>query len=275
MLRIEPMSVNLRQRARDALERAKTEMASTDSERLKYAALELRMAIEAVTYERAESYGDELPTSAYQTWQPKKLMQVLLEIEPLADKSGSIAFGIEDVPGEQAKEMTFLGKEQVFDFKSIKRHYDALGSYLHTPTLKQIEEQGSIDGTRLRQRCTEIVNALEAVLSSRVFNINFGSFTSVQCMNTDCGKTIRKRHPHGVDVVVAKCFDCEAEYEITLEPNGQWQWKPLIQEVPCSTESCDEVFKLWNHEVKAGSNWRCRGCNRKFQLGLAILEVQP
>lgn len=269
------MSVNFRQRARDALNRAKTEMASTDSERLKYATLELRMAIEAVTYERAQSYGDELPPSAYQTWQPKKLMQVLLEIEPLADKSGSIAFGIEDVPGEQAKEMTSLGKEQVFDFKAIKSHYDALGSYLHTPTLKQIEVQRSIDGSRLRQRCAEIVNALEAVLSSRVFNINFGSFTTIQCINTDCGKTIRKRHPHGVDVVAAKCFECEAEYEITLEPNGQWQWKPLIQEVSCSTESCDEVFKLWNHEVKSGSHWRCRGCNRKFQLGLAIFEVQP
>ena len=268
------MTVNFRQRARDALARAKAEMDSTDSERLKYAALELRMAIEAVTYERAQSYSDELPPSAYQTWQPKKLMQELLEIEPRADKPSSIAYGIEDVPGEPAKKMTFLGGEQVFGLKAIKGHYDALGSYLHSPTLKQIEDKGVIDGARLKERCAEIVKALEVVFSSPVFNINFGSFTSIPCMNSDCGKTVRKRHPHGVEVLTAQCFECNAEYEITAENNGQWQWRPLVEDVSCPTESCGEVFKLWKHEMKSGSHWRCRGCNRRFQLGLAIFEAQ-
>jgi hypothetical protein len=268
------MNINFRQRARDALGRAKAEMAIEDSERLKYAALELRMAIEALTYERAQSYREELPPSEYQTWQPKKLMQVLLDIEPLADMSSSIAYGVQDAPGEQAKEMTPLGKEQVFSLKEIKSHYDALGSYLHSPTLKQIEEKGVLDSSRLKERCAQIVISLDGVLSSPVFNINFGRFTSIQCMNSDCGKMIRKRHPRGVETLAAKCFECQAEYEIHLEPNGQWLWKPLVQEVPCSTESCDEVFKLWTHESKSGSQWSCSGCKRKFFLGLTILEEQ-
>lgn len=268
------MKVNFRQRARDALERAKTEIASNDSERLKYAALELRMAIEAVTYERAQSYGDELPPSAYQTWQPKKLMQELLEIEPRADKPSSIAYGIEDVLGEPAKHMTFLGAEQVFGLKSIKGHYDALGSYLHSPTLKQLEEKGSPDVARLKERCAEIVEALDAVLSSRVFNINFGNFTSIECMNSDCSKPIRKRHPHGVEVLAAKCYECDAEYEITADANGKWLWRPIVEELSCPTESCGEVFKRWNHEIKSGSQWCCQGCKNKFQLGLAIFQEQ-
>lgn len=269
------MTVNFRQRARDALARAKSEIDSTDSERLKYAALELRMAIEAVTYERAQSYGDELPPSAYQTWQPKKLMQELLEIEPRADKPSSIAYGIQDVPGEPAKHMTFLGGEQVFGLKAIKGHYDALGSYLHSPMLKQLEDKGVVDVARLKERCAEIVNALEDVLSSPVFNINFGSFTSIECMNSDCGKPIRKRHPHGVEVLAAKCYECNAEYEITADASGQWLWRPMVEEVSCPTESCGEVIKLWKHEIKSGSHWRCNGCNRKFQFGLAIFEEQP
>jgi hypothetical protein len=268
------MTVNFRQRARDALDRAKVEIASNDSERLKYAALELRMAIEAVTYERAQSYRDELPPSAYETWQPKKLMQVLLEIEPRADKSSSIAFGREDVPGEPAKQMTFLGSEQVFGLKAIKGHYDALGSYLHSPTLKQLEEKGSLDINRLKERCEEIVAALDAVLTSRVFNINFGNFTSIECMNSDCGRPIRKRHPHGVEVLAAKCYECNAEYEITADANGEWLWRPMVEEVSCPSESCGEVIKLWKHEIKSGSHWRCQGCSNKFQLGLAIFQEQ-
>lgn len=268
------MKVNFRQRARDSLERAKTEIASNDSDRLKYAALELRMAIEAVTYERAQSYGDELPPSAYQTWQPKKLMQVLLEIEPRADKPSSIAYGIQDAPREPAKQMTFLGGEQVFGLKAIKGHYDALGSYLHSPTLKQLEEKGTHDAVRLKERCAEIVTALDEVLSSRVFNINFGNFTSIECMNSECGEPIRKRHPHGVEVLAAKCYECNADYEITADANGEWLWRPMVEEVSCPTESCGEVIKLWQHEVKSGSHWRCRGCNNKFQLGLAIFQEQ-
>lgn len=268
------MSVNFRQRARDSLERAKLEMVSNDPERLKYAALELRMAIEAVTYERAQSYDDDLPPSAYQTWQPKKLMEELLEIEPRADKPSSIAYGIEDVPGEPAKQMTSLGGEQVFGLKAIKGHYDALGSYLHSPTLKQLQEKGSLDVARLKERCGAIVAALDAVLSSRVFNINFGSFTSIACMNSDCGKPIRKRHPHGVEILAAKCYECDADYEIAADSSGQWIWRPMVEEVSCPTESCGEVFKLWKHEIKSGSHWRCRGCNNKFRLGLAIFPEQ-
>lgn len=230
------------------------------------------MAIEAVTYERAQSYREELPPSSYRTWQPTKLMKVLLEIEPLADKSGKISFGLEEIPGQPAKEMTYLGAEQVFDLKAIKTYYDALGSFLHMPMLKQIEEKGELDPDKLKSKCLEIVQKLEAVLSSSVFNINFGSFSSIQCMNSDCGKTIRKRHPHGLEVLAAQCFECNAEYEITSENNGQWQWRPLVEEVLCSTESCGEVFKLWKHEIKSGSHWHCNGCNRKFQLGLAIFE---
>jgi hypothetical protein len=88
------MQLSFRQKARDALHRAKDEMNSASLERLKYAALELRMAMECLTYERASSYAGELPPAEYATWQPRKLMQLLLEINPRADKNSSIAFGL-------------------------------------------------------------------------------------------------------------------------------------------------------------------------------------
>jgi hypothetical protein len=42
--------------ARQALRRAQAEMSSSDPERLEYAALELRKAMEAVIYDRAQLY---------------------------------------------------------------------------------------------------------------------------------------------------------------------------------------------------------------------------
>lgn len=267
------MSVNFRQRARESLARAKLEMETNGDERLRYAALELRMAIEAVTYERAQSYSKELPPSAYRTWQPKKLMDVLLEIEPNADKGGSVAMGREDVYGEPAKEMTSLGSERVFDLPAIKANYDALGSFLHTPTLKQLEDGGGSDMVRLRQRCSDIVQKLEAVLSSPIFNVNFGSFATIQCMDPECNHTIRKRIPHKTELVNAKCFDCGAEYQIRASEDGKCVWEPMQETVACPTESCEHTFAMWKHEVKPGSHWRCPKCFRQYQIGLAIFEV--
>ena len=58
------MPVNFRHRAREALARAKAEIDSGEPERLKYAALELHMAIEAVTYERAVIQSVQDPVKA-------------------------------------------------------------------------------------------------------------------------------------------------------------------------------------------------------------------
>jgi len=85
--------------ARAAQKRARTELDAGDDERLKYAALELREAMEALTYDRAATYNAELPTAAYDTWQPRKVMELLLEIDPNADKDSSLAVGLEETPG--------------------------------------------------------------------------------------------------------------------------------------------------------------------------------
>ena len=45
---------------------------SNDDERPPYAVLELRFAMEAITYDRAQAFKDDLPFEEYSTWQPRK-----------------------------------------------------------------------------------------------------------------------------------------------------------------------------------------------------------
>lgn len=266
------MTVNFRQRAREALARAKDEMASGSDARLHYAALDLRMAIECVTYERARSYEEELPPTEYDTWQPGKLMKELLEIDPDADASGTLSFGIEDVPGEPAKEMKTLGAEKVFNLAAIKGSYDALGSYLHQPTLKQLSKGGH-DLPKARLKFKRIASQLDEVLASPIFNSNFGNFTSFQCMNDDCTRQIRKRIPRGAETVIAECFDCSAEHEITVDDDGKCSVRPLVQDVKCANPSCEHALKLFKHELRPGAYWTCTGCGTRSQIGLAVFAV--
>lgn len=264
------MTLNFRHLSRESVSRARAELASGDRARLRFAALELRMAIEAVTYERAQSYREEIPQSEYRTWQPKKVMQLLTDIEPNADKGSSLAFGIEDVPGVAAKEVTSLGAEKVFGLRAIKDHYDALGSYLHMPTLKQLEEAGEPDPEKLRSRCLAIIDLLDDVLASPVFNINFGTFSSIACMNPDCGKTVRRRIPLGETLLTVACLACAMDYEVSVGPNGECLWRPILEDVQCPSEACEQVFKVSPGELIPGRRLECQSCRRRFQIGLAL-----
>jgi CHAD domain-containing protein len=68
---------DFRDRARMSLKRAKSELESHDPHRLRYAVLELRDAMEALTYDRLRAYRAEIPPEEYATWQPRKVVAML------------------------------------------------------------------------------------------------------------------------------------------------------------------------------------------------------
>jgi len=269
------MKTSFRSAAHQALSRAKAEIESGSHERLRYAALELRLCIEALTYDRAQAFATEIPPEQYDTWQPRKLLQVLLDIEPTADQSYTLSYGQESAFGQRAEEMRVFGSETVFNLRAIKKHYDALGSFLHMPTLKQVQEDGDSDFSKLKSRCALIVASLDAALLSTVYNATFARFTQLNCL--ECGEIVRKRFPVGKEVVDVECFECHAGYRLTSPEPGKVHWEPMQQIIACQTKSCGHEFAIWNHEIKPGTHWKCVKCEQRFRIGFAVLpdEATP
>jgi hypothetical protein len=92
-------------------------------------------------------------------------------------------------------------------------------------------------------------------------------------MNDDCKKPIRKRMPHGKDLVDAQCFECKAQYTITKEQDGSVLWTPKVTDASCSTLGCREKMTLWLHEIRPGTHWHCRGCGAHNVIELAVMKV--
>ena len=259
--------------ARKALSRARTELGSGDDDRLKYAALEMRLAMEALTYDRVHAYRDEMPPQEYEAWQPKKVMQLLIDIDPNADKNSSLAFGIEEQYGKPANEMKMLGSQHVLNLATLKKHYDALGSYLHMPTLGQLKDGGQPDLGKLRDQCNEIVGVIEHALTSPVFNIRMGQFATIDC--AQCGKVISRCLPFGEEEVEAKCFECGAEYLVRNAGEGKNLWEPLGQQIKCPEETCNENIWVWQDKVKVWTSLTCNGCGQAFELVLDLEKREP
>lgn len=259
------MSHSFRNDARKSLEFARKELATSDNERLRHAALELRMCVEAITYDRAEAYKAELPSEEYETWQPAKLLHALLAIDPTANSTKTIAFGKEDVPGEPAKEMQVLGTDKPLTLKVIKHHYDALGNFLHVPTLKQIQSGSVTLPEKVRRRCEALVAELDAALQSTVFNFTVGQFSHIDCMR--CEKPIKRRLPDGFSELETSCIHCRAPY-LLREKDGETQWIALQQFVPCP--KCSENMKVWRDEIVNGASFKCGHCETALKVGLAF-----
>lgn len=265
--------MNYRHESRQASKRARAALANNNDESLKYAALELRMAMESLTYDRANAYKDEFPPDEYETWQPRKVMAVLLEIDTTADKDSTIAYGIEETPGKPASQMTMLGTETVLNMETLRRHYDALGSFLHVPTLKQTKSGKGHDPGKLRGRCTEIADNIDQVLASPVHNVTIGNFASMDC--AECGKPIRKRMPTTAEAVEAECFSCKASYTIKDTGGDQVHWESHIHELACGNKDCGHKIQIWRREFAAGITWTCPDCAGQNTITYGLRHESP
>lgn len=171
--------------------------------------------------------------------------------------------------------MQVRGADTVFTLANLKAHYDAIGSYLHMPSLEQLQTRKIPDITKLRERCEKVVGLVEAVLSSPVWNCTLGVFaTLAQCMNEDCKKPVRKRIPVGRESLEVQCFECKAEYILTAQPDGRVLWQPRQTLAPCSTPDCPEKMALWAHEIMPGAHWHCRGCGAHNGITLSVAKIE-
>ena len=250
-----------RNQARQALKRAQELLAG---DQLRYAALELRLAIEALTYDRAQAYMKELPLEALSRWQPKQLMDALLEIDPTAGETYTVGVGSEPAPGVAPETMHTLGTEVAFGLAQIKKHYHLVGSLLHTPTMQQLSQGIGWDPHKARKRGEDTAHQIEVSLNSPVWNFTLGVFSDFRCLR--CDQPIHKRVPHGQTQLVANCIYCNAPHAGHRREDGKIHWSPMMTRASCPTPNCPEPVELWDDEIKPGTHWTCKGCNKHYRV---------
>lgn len=262
---------NYRAAAKQSLERALQEMESSDTNRLRYAALELRMALEALVYERAKNYSNDASWKKLSTWQPKKLLRLLLELDPYADKDAIISVGEPDQEGQPASIMHCLGRERVLKLEEINRFYDRLGSYLHTPTKAQVDAGLPESAEKILAKCRELAAILQEVFKSQIINSDFKISSEIQCVR--CGAKVYGRLPPSMEESIATCLECEAQYIVNSLPNEQAEWQPITQPLQCSNKECMEETWIFQQDIKPGMEWECEKCGQQSRITLGILPV--
>ena len=154
--------INYRDRARKHVAEARARLAEPGEAAARQACLSLRMAIEALTYQNLRAYLAETPNSVMAQWTPKKVMDELLAVDPHADRTVTVFFGIEETPGVPAADMQPLGEDRRFTQAWGNKAHNALGSFLHEPTIRQ-SETGKATEEQARTKASEIADELDFI----------------------------------------------------------------------------------------------------------------
>ena len=110
------------------------------------------------------------------------------------------------------EEMQLVGQDRRFSMKWANKNHNALGNFLHAPTMHQIESGGAPTAAAITEKATEVANECEQILNSPVFNVNFGQFFEFECK--DCRTQIRRRVGSFTPEQGVVCPKCRATYDV-------------------------------------------------------------
>lgn len=250
---------------REHYRRAKAHLDAEDDERLAYAALELRMCLEAIIYSKLKTYAKRLPTSVKKKWQPPQALKALLTLEPDADRDFNLRMVREAQPGATAEESpTSLHSHRTVKYRWLRKHYNKLGSYLHvSQPFAPPKVPYRIGLKRLREALEEITEELEPVVASTMdasLAMTIG-FECVVCRNQVlCNEAGLER----TSAAVCLDPDCETEYEAARDDEGEW-----IFTIPRFTFICDvckQPFEVEDRQLELGLEITCEECNTCHRL---------
>lgn len=227
---------------------------------LRYAALELRCCIEALTYEKLMASHSLLSSEALSTWQAPQAVRYLLEMDPGGDKDFTIAMGIEDVPGQPAKEMQLVGQHRSLNATWVRKHYNKLGSYLHAP-------HPSAPGARrvpTVEYLKEVVNELDRVCAGTITGGWMAEVYEFQCMI--CSNTIVCTDHKASSGTTLVCHhpNCDAEYLPRKESDTTYAFHLVQTLFDCA--ACKSQIPVLNKRLRLGLVFVCPECGKRNKL---------
>ncbi|MFG6459827.1 hypothetical protein [Roseateles sp. BYS96W] len=257
---------------RQALERAKELLANPVEFNLRYAALELRVVMEMVTYEKLVAAQDVIPPEVLKTWQPPQAVKSLLEFQEHADQTFTIevaAPGQEPEDFDQLDDAEKLEHFQKLDFKKLgehhalslkwlKKNYNKIGNLLHAPSPGSSAQEPA----RTAKYLAEVVSELDLVLSSTISTFVERGGCVFSCQS--CGKPVIRNAEAMKAGALAVCStpDCDGAYRLVNPGDDEWTVEPVQAKFKCPACSHESIY--WPRKVKVGSALKCPGCARRF-----------
>jgi len=200
---------------------------------LTYAALESRLTIELICYERLMAAYGYFSYSDLRRWQPKDIVQqVIWEANELA--ATALKFSVSETPVDPAHppqsvadyenfEYVDVGTQVGFNIKEIGKLWNSLsGAALHVRTPKSKDSHLSVygDPEKIRVKVEKALDLFKEVAKGNLLTTSPGPEISYKC--DGCGTTIKRKMDLIYNGMVASCGSdgCNESYVLTIDESG-------------------------------------------------------
>lgn len=227
---------------------------------IRYACLELRYCIEAISYEKAKLYRKHLPYEVVAKWQPRKLIDALVEFDPYVNENFSINLWFENQDGSKDK-LIFSGSHNCLPSTFLKKHYNKLGFYLHVPTIAQKDSYvDSQETAKIKDYLLSIADSIRAS-ADNLIDSNIAETVSAYCQ--ECNQFIIRnvKSLEKNPIVVCTNSQCMAQYDVTVTKNGS-MWKLRTFDIECP--DCKIKYYYGLHLLNEGAVVKCDECQSEF-----------
>ena len=263
-------SVQYRELAKDLLQDAERSLSDGTDDGLLLCALKLRQTMEALTYAKAQRYEEDLGPKEMRKWQPRQMMHRMLEVDPIADRPVRLEVEVSEGEGAAIK-FKELASDTPISLEDLKKNYDALGSFLHVPTMQSIEQKGWHSKTKLRRRCVALAETLRKAVESN-WTLRLSSSVQFDCHR--CGQSMRRHLDCTMESRTVACWHCDASYLLTHSDGNELDRKPLVELVACANKSCAGKMPVWRNDLKYGASFTCETCGVKTMIAYSVVVAE-
>lgn len=250
------------------LERAEAFLNLGDNASMRYAALELRYAHEAVAFRQLHEYGKQFPGKLVGEWRADQILKLLASFDPFSDMSGELSFAPVAAEGEMPTEWLTLGSTQAIGWRKFRKSYNKLGSFLHLPTPKTGENLVETDIHP--DSFTSMFEELKRLTQANLI-LAMKMTVSAECR---CGGMVYVGQSDfdNEDQVVCGNRKCNALYTKSRGEDGVEVLKP-VSVVSFTCEKCEARIPVPLEQVWAIA--RCPGCALEYRLNLIFMSAVP
>jgi uncharacterized Zn-finger protein len=246
-----------------------------------YAALEARLALEKVCYDRLRQRHDYISHTELLKWQPGAIINKLIQdVDPHVAQTVVFSIGKTEAQAGVALEdhdYVEVGTEIGFDPKRISKLWNALAKLaLHVSLPEQrddyIPEYGDID--EIRGKVKEVVEELERLSQGTMSFSGMGEEVSFDC---SCGVKNKRRAELLRDGQHIICFNYDCKYTWKVVKQGDsFEFEAVETSVFCVKCKADNSFPLRVFlDMKNGElgSFSCHTCKHKNYVTWKLMQA--
>ncbi len=227
---------------------------------LTYAALECRLTIELICYERLKISYDYISHADLKKWQPRNVIEQVAE-EANEDVASTFTISISTTPATEGSEpktqedyeaLSYvpIGTQAGFNIRKLGKLWNALSNVaLHVSLPEQKNDQisiyGDIDSTK--SKVIEVIEELKKFKDGNLITSGFGKEYSFEC-NT-CGTTLKRKLNLLKNGQVINCISpsCQESYDIYIQGDQAFHSRRVF-ETPCN--ECNSNVQIPQRQVE-------------------------